>query len=262
MYVHIVYFFVSPLGGKSGRQQHLPQAPSLQRQAVRRGNVRVPRHRLQRQRGAAPPRPRLPPGGAWEEPGVGRRQAAGAGAAVTWEPPAPPPPSRGQGTEEEISRQQQHWLWWKLRALEWAACLSVCMLMTYLERGTVINTHPSPQSWGVRRCWTPQFVHLSLLLLLKGHGVIDRTYDCVLLVAGLFVSVLFFFFFCICVNVTTENFTLFICILSRRDSMGGEHPEPLVTVHRVRIIMEITENNSLIQTQIISCVLPNTCQKL
>lgn len=49
-----------PSGGQSSRRQHFPQAPPLQRQAVRRGHVRVPRHRLQRRRGAAAPRPGPP----------------------------------------------------------------------------------------------------------------------------------------------------------------------------------------------------------
>ena len=109
-----------PPGGEGRRQQHLPQTTAVQRQAVRRGNLRVPRHRLQWQRAPAPPRPRLPPRGATQtgseslRPGPELQASADLQAPGVRRPPACPPRAPGgwEGAEEASGR-----CWWWCRWL-------------------------------------------------------------------------------------------------------------------------------------------------
>lgn len=102
---------LSFLGGQSGRRQHLTQAPPLQCQAIRRGYVWVLGHRLQQQRGAAPPRSCSAPGGTWQQSRVRWGQTAGGGAQVTGEP------SGGLSLRRRIHRCHL-WLYWQLWAVE------------------------------------------------------------------------------------------------------------------------------------------------
>lgn len=138
------------LGGESGWQQHLPQAPPVQRQAVGRGHIWVSCHWLQWHHGTTSPCSGLPPGGTGAGTTVRWHTAPGIRAPVTGEH-SPPSPSqeRGQGTEEEISWQLQ-WLQWKLCALE-----------RYQHT-------QSPQSRGISHKWT-----LCILFVYLYHCCLD-----------------------------------------------------------------------------------------
>lgn len=171
--MYLIYHF---LGGQSGRRQHLTQAPPLQRQAVRRGYVWVLGHRLQRQRGAAPPRSCSPPGGSWQHPAVRRGQAVEGGAAVTGEPSGGPSPHRRPGAAE-IHRNHL-WLYWQLWAVEFTLLWGKVAIGT---RVTQPSDPPRPRICshflsGLQCCWAP--VHGMVLSEL--HGVLFLLLLCAL----------------------------------------------------------------------------------
>lgn len=260
--------FLSPLGGESGWQQYLPQAPSVQCQAVRRGHVWVSCYWLQWHHGAAAPCSGLPPGGAGARTRVGWLTAPGTRAPVTKEhsPPSPSTspssPDRGQGTEEEIS-WQHHWLQWELSALK-------CHQHTHTQPS-------SPQSWGVSCNWTLCVLFVYLYYCCLDANVVEMPIKGnILLTVPMirfslllcYLSLCFFLLHSVDVNVTVScnNKEKLLCCPSRSPSVAEQLERFLtVSVHSCSALIRDAEqtlsfeNASFLlfyQTHAKSCSIP------